>query len=84
MKFLSGHGLSYVDLKSALLDRKCLMIKLGTKFTCTNESFSVSVVKTFCFKKKISFHSYTLTARGAPCPVPVVSVDKGIRELRTG
>ena len=82
MKFLSGHGLSYVDLKSTLLDSKCLMIKLGTKFT--NKLFSVPVVRTFCFKKKISFHSYTLTARGAPCPVPVVSVDKEIRELRTG
>ena len=82
MKFLSVYGLSYVDLKSALLDSKCLMIKLGTKFT--NKLFSVPVVKTFCFKKKIRFHSYTLTARGAPYPVPVVSVDKGIRELRTG
>ena len=82
MKFLSGHGLSYVDLKSTLLGSKCLMIKLGNKFT--NKLFSVPVVKTFCFKKKISFQSYTLTARGTPCPVPVVSVDKGIRELRTG
>ena len=58
------------------------MIKLGTKFT--NKLFSVPVVKTMCFKWKISFQSCTLIARGALYPALDVSVDKGIIELRTG